>query len=133
MKQHDHASLRRHLAMSTQASPDMATTSNMALRPGDATRLRTSNFDTDAAVLLLGVEGYSENPSHITNLTNTLPPQRNLTTSTEPNHGGFHTNLTTKQTNTPTTQPLFELTNGVHLGRRSVKTLIGLAVVCSHW
>ena len=30
MKQHDHASLQRHLAMSTQASPDMATTSNMA-------------------------------------------------------------------------------------------------------
>ena len=66
------------------------------------TRLRTSNFDTDAAVLLLGVEGYSENPNHITNLTTTLPPQRNLTTSTEPNHGGL--------TLTPTLPPQRNLT-----------------------
>ena len=44
----------------------------------------------------------AQNPNHITNLTTTLPPQRNLTTSTEPNHGGF--------TLTPTSPPQRNLT-----------------------
>ena len=66
------------------------------------TRLRTSNFDTDAADYSWGSKFTAYNPNHITNLTTTLPPQRNLTTSTEPNHGGF--------TLTPTLPPQRNLT-----------------------
>ena len=49
----------------------------------------TSNLGTVAAVYSWGAKFTAYNPNHITNLTTTLPPQRNLTTSTEPNHGGY--------------------------------------------